>query len=345
MIKMIKYNFKKRYLFIITTTIVLLALSLEFIHNRLFVGAIYEPHSFDLVDGPLNPPLGFVATMGCILSIIIPIVEFKFKMKKISIDQMYSMPIKREKLYLSNFLFGFIEILIPITVLFIDLIITILLSNHMYELKYLFIYYICLIGLVFILYSTVSFFFTRGNTLFDGIMNIIFISLIFALFINSINSFYRSSFIGDWERYRSFTIFSPIINVTNYYMDKTCEKSMLEINPNYLVDTFDLNKIISLILIVFVGIVSFILFIILNKNDKAENSMDISNSWFSYKVFIPAYVLLFSISSANTNDLLSFIAVNVVGYIGYATYRRGLKLKKIDYILLFSLSLIPFLIL
>ena len=344
--KMLKYYFEKKILFIAVTTVILLALSFSFIHNKSFVSYSYPapPYYIDYLKGPASPPIMFITIMACILTIIIPVIEFKFKMKKISIDQMYSLPIKRGKLYLTRFIFGFIEILIPITILFFDCIITILLSEHMFDMKYFFIYYLCLVGMIFILYSTVAFFFSRGNTIIDGIMNIGFITFLFVFAVMAFNSLKPNKNVHVWGS--DFFIFSPLINISNYFMDKVCEKSVNNIGAAFNVDVLDETQIFSLVMFIVIGIVSFILFYFINKNDKAEDSMQISNSWFSYKTFIPLYIILLSLYGAlSFDDLIFYIIISIMGFVAYVIYRRGLKFKKYDYIILFVIPLLVFIIL
>ena len=45
-----------------------------------------------------NNPITMIAVIGIALSIGVPIIEFSYRMRKITIDQMYSFPIKREKI-------------------------------------------------------------------------------------------------------------------------------------------------------------------------------------------------------------------------------------------------------
>jgi hypothetical protein len=112
---MIKYNLKNRTLLILITTIVFLAIGFalyidgDFLRYYHFYNRVTN-QSFNVI-GPDSSPILFITIMACILCTIIPVIEFSFKMSKISIDQMYSLPIKREKLYMAKFISGFIEIL------------------------------------------------------------------------------------------------------------------------------------------------------------------------------------------------------------------------------------------
>ena len=68
----------------------------------------------------------------------------------------------------------------------------------------------------------------------------------------------------------------------------------------------------------------------LSDKEKAENSMDISSSWFSYKTFIPIYIVYLSTDIGS--EAIYIILIAIIGYIGYAIYRRSFKIKLCDII-------------
>lgn len=331
MLKMIKHYLKKRTLFIIIISIFSLLLSFVIVHSGDFLSTYYiEDNVYR--EGPANFPVGFITTIACILCTLIPIWEFSFKMNKVSIDQMYSLPIKREKLFLAKYFVGLIEILIPVTIISIDCLLTVVFEEHMFELKYFIPYYLCLIGLSFILYSTITFFFTRGNTLVDGIVNIIFITFFFVAFIGVLKEavFYENREILVEENY--FT-YSPLSIIANFFNKKMIEKSIISIGYQYFnFPIFKWSNFISIIVMVLVGLISFVLFIFLNKEDKAESCMQITNSWFSYRFMIPAYISMIIMIIGDNITYEALIYILIGGFVAYLLYRRNLKFKKGDYI-------------
>ena len=65
--------------------------------------------------------------------------------------------------------------------------------------------------------------------------------------------------------------------------------------------------------------------------------MDISNSWFSYKVMLPTFLVSFSVlCCVNGDSLILLLIVAISGYIGYAIYRRNFKIKLCDVITMSS---------
>ena len=341
MLKMIKYNLKNRTLLILITTIVFLAIGFalyiddDFLRYYHFYNRVTN-QSFNVI-GPDSSPILFITIMACILCTIIPVIEFSFKMSKISIDQMYSLPIKREKLYMAKFISGFIEILIPVSVVFIFCLLKVLFSNHMYETIYFLPYFVCLILFMFFLYSTITFFFTRGNTVIDGIINIVLIIFVVELFSSTIDSLLWGN-IRNYFDSGSCYLYSPISIISELFDNKLSAEAINKLHTMY--DeyyytervTLTTYEIVSVIIFILIGIASTILFVVLNKKDKAEDSMQVSNSWFSYKVFIPVYMSLISLLMMDGSELIGFVFLFVGTYIAYVIYRRSLKIKKWDII-------------
>ena len=341
MLKMIKYNLKNRTLLILITTIVFLAIGFalyiddDFLRYYHFYNRVTD-QSFDVI-GPDSSPILFITIMACILCTIIPVIEFSFKMSKISIDQMYSLPIKREKLYIAKFISGFIEILIPVSVVFIFCLLKVLFSNHMYETIYFLPYFVCLILFMFFLYSTITFFFTRGNTVIDGIINIVLIIFVVELFSSTIDSMLWGNIRNYFDSGYCY-LYSPISILSILFDNKLSAEAINKLHTMYdeYYYTVRVNlttyEIVSVIIFILIGIGSTILFVLLNKKDKAEDSMQVSNSWFSYKVFIPVYMSLISLLMMDGSELIAFVFLFVGTYIAYVIYRRSLKIKKWDII-------------
>lgn len=341
MLKMIKYNLKKRSLFILISTIISFAIAFATYSSDNFLERVYYAQGL-YVDGPSTSPLAFVSTIACILCTIIPILEFSFKMKKINIDQMYSLPIKREKLYLAKYISGLIEILIPVTIVFIYCVLKVISTNHMYDMIYFLPYFGWLLVLIFVLYSTITFFYTRANTIVDGILNIAFIVFLFVIVTASIDEVFLRNIRYRYLTEANYFIYSPINMLTNYFDYKLQQKAILELQQLYEFEysygqPITINQprnFLPIVLFLVIGLGAFVLFIILNKKEKAENSMQVSNSWFSYRVMIPIYFTSISLMFMESGELISFIFLFVGVYIAYIIYRRTLKIKKWDMIVI-----------
>jgi len=319
MISLLKYYLKKRIIVIGIISIILLALSLIIFQEGFMHGIGETAHI-------INNPINTIGTISIILSIIIPVFEFSFKMRKVGIDEFYKFPITRKKLFLTKYIIGFLEVLLPIISLWLFMLIRILCSRHMFNLQYYFIYLIVLIPLIFIIYSIITFVYSKCNTIYDGLICIFLASMLtFALgeivdnFFSNIDVCMNNSWICPGTN--DFFIFSPINFVS----------SKLSVLMNqYSPSDFRKSEIVSLIVYLIFGVICFILLVLLADKEKAENSMDISNSWFSYKTLIPIYILYFS--SDIDFELIYVLLIVILGYIAYAIYRRNFKIKLCDII-------------
>jgi hypothetical protein len=94
--------------------------------------------------------------------------------------------------------------------------------------------------------------------------------------------------------------------------------------------------LVSIGIFLVLGIISFILMVTIKKYEKSEDSMDISNSWFSYKVMLPTFIVVLSALCVSGSGAIFLILVAIPSYIGYAIYRRNFKLKLCDVITIIS---------
>ena len=89
-----------------------------------------------------------------------------------------------------------------------------------------------------------------------------------------------------------------------------------------------------------VGVVALILFLLLFGRQPAEKTEEISDSWFGYKVLIPALaalaMLIYSLP-ANDGGVITWFWVELITLIAYTVYRRGLRYKKSDIAVLLAL--------
>jgi len=315
------YFLKKRLhvvliLSVIMITIISVALSnTNFIYEKPIWDAEYN-HIVRYQKVADNVPIAYLTVFACLLVSIVPIFEFSFKMKKISVDQQYSLPIKREKLYLTKYLVGLYEILIPLTIAYLWMILMIITKENLFNMGYIYLYYPILLFLSIVIYTIICFVYTRGNTVADGIMNIIF--YIFLGFVFLMIFYTWDLPIGDHNSY--FFLYSP----------HTCANRIFRNLIENKTSTYKTIDLISMLFYTVVAIIFFILFLILNKKEKSENSMQISESYFSYKTMIPYYAIVCSAFSTDSALVLAFVFTGA--YILYATYKRSFKLAKKDLI-------------
>ena len=198
-------------------------------------------------------------------------------------------------------------------------------------LKYYYLYIVVLIFLIFLIYSIVTFVYSKCNTIYDGLICVFLVSLMTFALGEVADTFFDNFDLcingSSWfcPNTSDFFIFSPIIFVSEKFTKLV----------NYLegIEFRDL-QIVSLVVYSILGICSFILLLFLSDKEKAENSMDISTSWFSYKTIIPIYIVYLTTDIAN--EFIYIILVVILSYIAYAIYRRSFKIKVKDIITMIS---------
>ena len=186
--KLLAYYLKKRFHIVLILSAIMVTIltvfisNINFIHNAPVWDQTYE-HIIGYEPVAVNSPIGYLTVFSCLLATIVPLFEFYFKMKKISIDQQYSLPIKREKLFLTKYIVVLFIILASLTIAYIWMIFITSLKENIFNMGYIYLYYPVLIGLTSVLYTIICFVYTRANTFFDGLINILFYIFILALFL------------------------------------------------------------------------------------------------------------------------------------------------------------------
>lgn len=278
---------------------------------------------------PGTAPIGNITTLGCLLATIIPIFEFNFKMRKVSVDEFYKYPIKKEKLYFVKFVVGFLEIIISITVLFIFLLIYMNIKTHLFDMKYYFLFYLLFVINILFIYAILSFAFIKANTTIDGVVNMMLYIFLFVLImgmiiqiLGMIPSLEKSALLKTIPI--DYLLYVPISEIANLFA--------------YAMRGYELDikayQIIPIVVIAIAGILSIFLMFFTLKYEESEDSMDISSSWFSYKTMIPIYlVTLIYFFRPSFPGVVFF---TILAYIGYVIFRRSFLIKKIDIIVCVS---------
>ncbi len=328
----IKDSLPQIILFIVITLISCFSLSIDgYIHHNTYYN----------YDSPENNPITMIAVIGIALSIGVPIIEFSYRMRKITIDQMYSFPIKREKIFLAHYITGFIKILIPVTVAVIYFLIDLSFKEHLFDVFYLIPFYFSLLGTLLFGYSFVTFIFMRGNTVGDGLINILFGIFFIPAIIAVITYHQPYSYPTNMKDFFNIDfgdgiIFKPVVDIIEYFegeMEWFALSQIKHTNQYLELPHFSADSFGWLIFHAICGVASFVLSIVLVKKDKSENSMGISNSWFSYKIMIPVYLFVISYTAIDV-EFIAWLFILIGGFLMYVIYRRTLKIKIIDVVMI-----------
>lgn len=318
--KYISYLIKLRLPIIITITVITLALFIcsNNITSYVRLGLVDN----DMVLIPREGIFNVYSIFTMVLVFIIPIIEFSFKMDKISINQAYSFPILRKNLYLSRYIVGIIEIIVPLVVSYMTSAILIVCSDNLYDVKYLFIFFPYLLVSAILMYSYLAFFYIQANTVIDGIALMI-ISVLSWLFIGTfiIEAIYKwnpdiSSIHNFITEVESLSLFSILFYGNNIFND-------LIIHNELSINTWQTIIVITYSI---ASIVSIILMFVFSKRFKSEDVNTNTNSWFGYKVLLP----LLAIGLTGTLAWLDFLGLLIgesVLYLGYVLKHKSFDIN------------------
>lgn len=258
-----------------------------------------------------SPNLGIVFAELGILCFLAPVLAYSFKMNKRSVDAYYALPIKKEKLYLVKTLVGLALVLVPFTVSFFGGFFTIAFRPDCpYKMGlYIPTYFggvllgICLFGLN-------AFLFTRANRLVDGVAFMAayaFIGLLVLAYYEAATGHYLK-----WRIEECVLTFGPIM----IFCDAT----------SHAVRGLDISRMLNAFVFVYpvaLGAIGYFLLFFNLRYEKAENAEQVSESWFGYRVLIPAYIAL-TIGLCDF-DLLSLCVIAVCGVVAMVVYRRKFR--------------------
>lgn len=323
------YEFKRRIPILVALTLAALAVTFAFALSGENEWGSRPIDQYRIREIFLSTTAAQTASL-CIIAIGLPIYLFAPLSSKAGVDLYYSLPISRAKLYVVKLLVGISYIFISYFIFY--WISSVVLLRRLPEGNIGM--YIANFSVNFLLslflFGFSSFAFTRGKSVFDGVVNI-GLSL-FMLFTagQAICTFVfnRITYI-EWQFY-FFFIFEPNDFVTTLFQNGVLGRTM----------EYGALRIVAIALELCVGIMSYVgLFVGLNF-DEAENVGNVTESYFSYKTALPALMFFGNVLLCESVgwNLFPNIILIVAGFFGYCIFRRTFKIKWFDYLALFISS-------
>lgn len=289
--------------------------------------------------------VGLIVCALAVTAYIDPFVSATYFMNKKSIDNLYSLPIKRNMIMTVKLLSGIIRVLVPFTIVYY-LGMFILLSKfpNINAYYYLPLYITLVISFVCV-YVFNYFFLTRANKISDGVVFVLFANLAVFILITLIAEIllkldFENIKYSDVMYYgKCFLPFYSFIECGNTYNEFIISNYKLGIAA-YKIPALDP---LPLILTINYGIIGSLLLYLLSKFKKPEDAEELSNSYFGYSVMIPYYttcgVLLFSIG---ISDFFTTIIVFSIGYIILSIIQyRSFKIPPYRWLMLAGIMTIP----
>ena len=266
--------------------------------------------------------------------------ELQFKMKKVGVDQMYSLPLKKEKIYLGKFLAGYGTFFVAFTCSFVAAALSICAFGD-FSFKYLIFLYLSnlLMGLLF--YGLIFFIVYAQNTLVDAIFNVLMFLLLFALGISAINKvtdhLFQFHFISRWSLDEiSFFPFGFILLLNQYFTLGLAGMNSSSMNER---NALGRNGLISAICYIIIFVIFVFVFLYKLKKDKPEKVNQISDSYFSYRIMIP-FIIITSFLNIFYINAFTYLLFLLLAYLLYVMYQRKLKLNRRSWIMMGVIALI-----
>ena len=244
----------------------------------------------------------------CYLS---PALVYSFKMSKRGIDGYYSLPLKKEKLYLVKTLVGLLLVLVPFTVMYWSGFLALVFrAENPYDMFwYLPAYFgstllgVCLFGLN-------AFLFTRGNTVADGfVFMIAYIPFFVIIYTYCIKAFDLSNYQPE----SAFWSFGGLIHFGDTMHDLIVRYENVTLPP------------LTFVVMPILGAVGYALLFALLPYEKGENAEQLSDSWFGYKILIPVYTAFLLALNMNAFDIIGFCGIAVAAIVATVVYQRKFK--------------------
>lgn len=282
--------------------------------------------------------VGLAITYLAILCYIIPLFKFSYLHKKKQIDYYYSLPIKRQNILNINLLVGFMQIIIPYTIIYFLGMGIVGLKTNIYH----FIWYLPLYGISVIVslgvYLFNTFIYTRGNTSVDGFLLIVLYTFVFYLFFIAIDNLEFFTVNLESNFYSTLITFSPFVNIGNYFNEHILYYGESHFGGYYIRNFHWFNYIFPLIL----GVIGYLGLYFSFKYDKAERAEQITDSYFGYRIMIPLYYILIFFSIIKNTTFILLVILIIAYLVGEVIHYRKFKFPKKVYITMAICITAPF---
>lgn len=281
--------------------------------------------------------IALLSVYAGIIAVIVPIWLMDYKMKKRSVDLYYAVPLSHTKVLAAKFLLGLIAVFVPYTLAYwlgaLSMIAKI--GYYIHAVWYVPFYFASLIP-IYIIYSISAFVYTRANKGIDGFMFLLFWCFAFASIVEALQELFNAA--NFYMEY--FLPFEPLNLATTFFQCKIYDKSIsLNWNTARIVSIsigFAISALMS------VGATIGLLFT--EKNAKAENVGQISDSWFGYKLMLPLYAVTLTSLCAMDSYSSPFIIIMIATAVFFASvlYKRSIKIGKKQAMVLVGSFLVGF---
>ena len=276
----------------------------------------------------LNPQIGFFVAFSAILTTLLPMLELSCFNNRKYLDSAFSFPISRISLISVNLLNGFLQFLAAYTLSFIWYAIALLpcADKVSYPALWSFFFISLLCSLFY--YSVNAFFFSVCNSTVDGFLTAVAWQFIIALVMLTFSEMFNLNI--DSETLLTI-LWMPLVQICDYFTGISRGRNVVV--PDLGTDNpYAMTIYLIVIPILTVLFVAGMLYFFNKK--RAESAGEISNTPFSYKVLLPVCTgLLIYWAFEGEAAIISILAL-IFSTVGYIIYRRTVKLKIFDIVVI-----------
>ena len=328
--KALLYELKRNLLPLVIFTVIVVVVSVSY-----SAMAELEREFFDGKLEPRDPCLGCYTAILCILCTVVPVLQFSYRMKQRSVDLWYSLPVTRKQLTLVRILGGLLLTLVPFALGYWLGVSTVAIRGAHFR----YLYYLPNFALLLLwgscLFGVNAFLFTRGNSVFDGIVFVAAWACMLPIAWSLLNCA-GIAFSIPWRNGRVWSTgfegylftYSPVVSCTNAFAN------MVRGGSTILPFGFSLTAVLGLA----EGGAAYFGLMFAADRDRAEDAGQASSSRMGYKVLIPVYAAI-SVATIllNTNWkyfdgslFFSLFLTAACSFVAYFIYRRTFRIKKCD---------------
>lgn len=260
------------------------------------------------------------------VAMIIAALELAPLKKRTNLDRLFSIPIGRTALALAHFVNGALQITALLALNMLVAFLRVVKYYGQIEMRYMIVQLFFTLLLTLALYAISMFSFDRANNIVDGVIFIIFGSMIAMPIVGLINLF------ADLDKVL-FDSLDYIPAALSYSLDRSFSKAFngdgFELYPEVL------NPFIAFLVL---GVAATVGYFCLFKRCKSEDVGGISDRLIGYKIGIPLYSYWLLLLIDSTSMIATIILVLVSMLVGYIVFRRGVRFGRSD-IVMMSLAL------
>ena len=272
----------------------------------------------------------------CILSYVLPVMEFSFFKKRINLDCAYSLPISRKAMGIVHYLTGLMILLGAFTASYL-LNFLLLLSRGpgWFTFTPMIAHYFLCVILGFAMYSVMVFVFNEANTRGDGIWFMALYTFVFPLTVSAIAMIADNRNISDGA-YAAIP-FGLIDTVTTHY------QRLVELGTKDTNTLWETTQYICwLVGWVVMGIAAAVDFFRTFGKRRMEKTEEISDSYLGFRTLIPIYAVTGMLCFQASDSIIFWVIIELFAILGYTIYRRGFHYKKSDIAVLCALLIFLF---